>query len=411
MTSRERVLKALNHEEPDRVPIDLGGTIMSGIMAHALDRLRRHLGLAESPPKVYEVFQMLGEVEMDLVERLGVDVLPVEPPAQFFSLRRENYKPWQLWDGTEVLMSGEFRAETDAAGDLLLHEGGDPAEPVVARMPHGGFYFDIPSLTETHFDAVPPALSKVRDENRLTDESLEFLQARAERLRAETDKALLLGCWGKTGLPWVCSIPDFLMLLGTDRAYVKDLFEIRTEVALSNLEKLNACLGDKIDILGFEGADYGSQKSELFSPDWFEELFLPFYKQQNDWVHLNTKWKTWQHSCGSIAKILPMMIESGMDILNPVQCSAVGMDARGLKEMYGHKITFWGGGVDTQKTLPFGTPEDVAAEVAERMRIFAPGGGFVFNPIHNVQQGTPPENVLAAFDTVREMGVYPIRKA
>jgi len=411
MTSRERVLKALNFEEPDRVPLSLGDTVMSGIMAQALDRLRRHLGLAERPVKVYEVFQMLGEVEMDVVEALGLDILPVEPAVLFFGLRRENWKPWRLWDGTDVLMPGQFAVEQDAAGDLLLHNEGDPDQPVVARMPRNGFYFDMPSMTETHFDFEPPPLAEVREQKRLTTETLEFLQARAERLRAETDKALLLGCWGAVGLPWVGSIPDFLMLLAAAPGYVKDLFEIRTETALANFEKLWRHVGDAVDIVGLDGADYGSQKAELFSPDWFAELFVPHFRRQNDWVHENTTWKTWQHTCGSITRMLPLLVESGLDILNPVQCSAAGMDPQWLKDEFGEKLVFWGGGVDTQKTLPFGTPEEVAGEVRERLRVFAPGGGYVFNPIHNVQHGTPPENVVAAYETAREAGRRPVTSA
>jgi len=409
MTSRERVLKAVNHEEPDRVPIDLGGSIMTGIMAHALDRLRRHLGLQDRPVKVYEVFQMLGEVEMDVAERLNADVLPIEPPTQFFGLRRENYKPWTLFDGTDVLVPGQFQVVEDEKGDYLLHEEGDVNQPVSARMPKDGYYFDMPAMIDFHTDFQPPPLDEIRKENPLTTPELEFLQEKAERLRKHTDKALLLGCWGKIGLKGVGSIPDFLCLLATDQAYVRDLHAIRTETAIANLEKLKTYLGDTIDIIGIDGCDYGGQRCELFSPDWFETLFAPYYKEQHDWVHSNTGWKTWKHTCGSVAKILPMLVDSGLDIINPVQCSAGGMDPKWLKDTFGARITFWGGSVDTQKTLPFGTPEDVVDEVTERIRIFAPGGGYVFNPVHNIQHGTPPENQVAAFETVVEVGKYPIQ--
>ncbi|UCF98917.1 MAG: methyltransferase [Spirochaetaceae bacterium] len=408
MSSRERILKTLNHEEPDRVPLDMGATIMSGIMAHALDRLRKHLGMRNRAVKVYEVYQMLGEVEMDLVDRLGIDVLPVEPLVQFFGLRREKWKPWKLWDGTDVLVPGQFDVEVDGEGNWLLHSEGDPARPVEGKMPKDGFYFDMASALEAHLDFNPPALSEVKKENHLSSEELEFLAARAERLRRETDKALLLGCWRTMGFSRVGSIPDFLCLLALDPGYVRDLFAVRTETALKNMEKLKRYLGDSIDIVGLDGADYGGQNNELFAPELFEELFLPFYREQNDWVHRNTSWKTWKHTCGSVTRIIPMLIASGMDILNPVQTSAAGMDPGWLKKEFGGKITFWGGGVDTQKTLPFASPEEVEREVAERIRIFSPGGGFVFNPIHNIQQGTPPENILAAYDTARVVGKYPI---
>jgi len=409
MHSRERVLAALDHREPDRVPIDMGSNLTSGIMAHALDRLRRHLGLERRPVRVHEVFQMLGEVEMDVVERLGADILPVEPLVQFFGLRRENWKPWKLWDGTEVMVPGQFDVEVDAEGGWLLHTAGDRVNPVEGRMPRDGFYFDMPALTESRPDWSPPSLHEARREHVLGTEELEFMQARAERLRATTDKALMLGAWDTTGLPWVGSIPDFLMLMLAEKAYVKDLFTVRTEVAIENLGRLKAHLGDSIDIIGMEGNDFGAQNAELISPELFEELCIPFFREQNDWVHRNTGWKTWYHCCGSITRILPMLIDSGVDVINPVQTSAAGMDPAWLKERFGSRVAFWGGGVDTQRTLPFASPDEVAAEVRERIRILAPGGGFVFNPIHNIQQGTPPENIAAAYEAARAAGVYPIQ--
>ena len=408
MRSRERVLAALSHREPDRVPIDLGSNLMSGIMAHALDRLRRHLGLERRPVRVHEVFQMLGEVEMDVVERLGADILPVESLVQFFGLRRENWKPWRLWDGTDVLVPGQFDVEIDSEGGWLLHTAGDRANPVEGRMPRDGFYFDMPALTESRPDWRPPSLEEARGEHVLGTEELEFMQARAEQLLKTTDKALMLGAWDTTGLPWVGSIPDFLMLMLAEKAYVKDLFAVRTEVAIENLEKLKAHLGDSIDIIGMEGNDFGAQNAELISPELFEELCIPFFREQNAWVHRNTSWKTWYHCCGSITRILPMLIDSGVDVINPVQTSAAGMDPAWLKETFGARVVFWGGGVDTQRTLAFASPAQVAAEVRERIRIFAPGGGFVFNPIHNIQQGTPPENIVAAYEAAREAGVYPV---
>jgi len=408
MTSRERVLAALSFREPDRVPLDLGGSIMSGIMAHPLAALRRHLGLDYRPVRVYEVFQMLGEVELDLVERLGLDILPVEPSVQFFGLRREGWKPWRLWDGTEVLVPGQFDVELTPDGDWLLHTEGDPRQPVEGRMPKNGFYFDMPSLTAAHDDYAPPPLEQARREHRLETPELDFLASRAEHLRRATDKALFLGCWDCFGLPWVGSIPDFLVLMVSDPGYVKELFAVRTETALENLAKARSYLGDNIDILGLDGTDYGAQNAELFSPELFAELYVPYFRIQNDWVHRHTAWKTWLHTCGSVTGILPHLVEAGVDILNPVQTSAAGMDPGWLKRTFGRRIAFWGGGVDTQRTLPFAPAERVAAEVRERVRLLAPGGGFVFNTIHNVQQGTPPQNVLAAYDTAREAGRYPI---
>ncbi|MEW5814851.1 MAG: uroporphyrinogen decarboxylase family protein [Spirochaetota bacterium] len=408
MTSRERVLKTLNHQEPDRVPLDMGATIMSGIMAHALNRLYKYLGFKGKKVRVYEVFQMLGEVEWDIIDYFGIDLLPVELPVQFFGLRRENYKPWQLWDGTEVLVPGQFDVEIDAEGNWLIHNEGDINQPVKGKMPKNGYYFDMASVTDMHPNYTPPSLDEIKKENHLTTVELEFLQGRAEDLRKNTDKALVLGVWGRVGLPWVGSIPDFLCLMLQDKAYVRDVFQIRTETAIKNMEKLKKYLGSNIDILGLDGTDYGSQNGELFNPELFGELFVTFLKQQNEWIHKNTGWKTWLHTCGSVTKVIPMLIETGLDILNPVQTSASGMEPAWLKKEFGGKLTFWGGGVDTQKTLPFGSVDDVRKEVSERIKIFAPGGGFIFNSIHNIQQGAPPENIATAYTTAREIGVYPI---
>ncbi len=407
MTSRERVLSAVDHREPDRVPIDLGGTIMSGIMAGALHELRKYLKLEPGPVKVYEVFQMLGEVELDLVEAFGIDILPVEPLVQFFGLRRERYKPWQLMDGTGVLVPGQFEVEVDSSGDWILHEEGDPGQAVAARMPKGGYYFDMVSDSGGS-EFTPPPLNEVEKENLISVEELDFMTARAERLRKETDKALVLGAWGCLGLPWVGTIPDFLCLMALEKEYVRNLFEVRTAVALQNLEKLKSWLGDSIDIIGLDGTDYGTQRNELFSPDLFEELYFPFFTVQNRWIHEHTNWKTWLHTCGSVTRIIPLLIESGLDILNPVQTSADGMGPAWLKETFGKDICFWGGGIDTQNVLPFSSAEDVRNQVKERIRLFGPGGGFVFNPIHNVQYGTPPANIAAAFETVLHEGRYPL---
>jgi len=408
-TSRERVLKALNHEEPDRVPIDFGGSLVTGIMVHALDSLRKYLGLEYCPVKVFDVFQMLGIVEMDLVKRFEVDVLPVEPKVQWFGLKRKNYKPWKLWDGTKVLMPENFNIEKDSEGNLLLHSEGDFSKPIEGVMPENGFYFDMPSISKYELDYSPPPLEEIKKEEHLTSEELEFIGEKAENLRSTTDKALFLDQWGKIGLKWVGSIPNFLTLLYSDKNYVKDLFKIRTETALKNLEKLKKYLGENIDIICLEGADYGSQDREMFSPDIFEELFLPYLKVQNNWIHKNTNWKSFQHICGSIPNLLPLLIETEIDILNPIQTSAKGMDPEWLKKNFGEKLTFWGGGVDTQRTLPFGNVKDIQKEIKERIKIFAPGGGFVFSIIHNIQQGTPPENIVAVFDTVRNFGKYPIK--
>ena len=184
--------------------------------------------------------------------------------------------------------------------------------------------------------------------------------------------------------------------------YIQGIYEMQCEVALENLKLLREAVGDRIDVIGISGTDFGTQNGTFISPDMYREMYQPFHKKLNDWIHANTSWKIFYHSCGSVVTLLDDFIEAGVDILNPVQCSAAGMDAKILKERYGDRLVFWGGGVDTQKTLPFGTPEEVRQEVRERIETFAPGGGFVFNTIHNIQPGTPVENMMAMFEAVRE---------
>ncbi len=410
MNSRERVLKAINHEEPDRVPIDLGGSIVTGIMAGALVQLRKHLKM-DKPVKVYDVFQMLGEVSMDLVDRFELDLLPVEPEAIVFDhLPNRDYKPWVLFDGTEVLMPGNFEVTVSPEGHWLMHEDGDPKKPVIARMPKDGFYFDQVNVTGWDMEYQPPSIESLKESGwrRLNDEMLRYLQEKARTLRETTDKALVLTSWGDAtlGPPWIGSIAEWMVVQVSEPAYTRELFELATEIALENLKRYYEALGDDIDIIHLDGFDFGAQHAEMFSPALFESLYEPCYKAQCDWIHQNTVWKTAKHCCGSIPNLIEPMIRAGIDVLNPVQTSAAGMDPQWLKDTFGDRITFWGGGVDTQHTLAFGSPEDVREQVKERMDIFKPGGGFIWNAIHNIQYTVPPENIAAALEAAHEFGHY-----
>jgi uroporphyrinogen-III decarboxylase len=414
MNSRERVIKAINHQEPDRVPVDLGGSIVSSIMAGALVRLRRRLGMDDTV-RVYDCFQMLGEVDPDLIDRLGVDLLPVEPEAiNFNHLRNRNFKPWRLFDGTPVLISGDFQVETNERGDWVLHEDGDPAKPVLGRMPKGGYYFDDIKVSQVNPDFKPPEMDELRRSNwrRLKESELRYFQEKAHRLRTTTDKAIVLTNWGKSclGVASVGTMAEWLMLMVSEPGYVGELMDLAAEVALDNLKLYREALGDDIDILHIDGSDFGAQDREMFSPRLFERFHVPCYQKQTAWIHANTPWKIAKHCCGSIPQLIEPMIRAGIDILNPVQTSAHGMDAAGLKQAYGDRMVFWGGGVDTQRIFSFGTPEEVYRDVEQRIKIFAPGGGFIWAAIHNIQYDVPVENILAAFDAVREKGVYPISK-
>jgi uroporphyrinogen-III decarboxylase len=410
MTSRERVLAALDHREPDRLPLDLGGSIVTGIHCEPLQGVRRQLGLEEQPSLIYDVVQMLGDVEMDLVERLGLDVLRVGMAGARVGAHGDATKLWEPFEGVTVEVPESLDVGPDGEGGWYLYRGaGDDRKPVM-HMPEGSYYFDTIGYGEWDHDFEPPPLDEIRKRSEawhLHEPSLEMLAERAEYLRENTDKALLMMAGG-VGVCYIGHLTDFLCLLASDPEYVYESFQINAEVAVQNLQKLWEYVGDNIDLLWISGLDLGSQRCELISPKTFEEVYVPAFKPQYDWIHENTPWRTFRHCCGSIVNIVGMMAEAGVDALNPVQTTAAGMAPANLKQLVGDDVAFWGGGVETQGVLQFGTPDEVREQVAERVRIFGEGGRFVFCADHNIQPNTPPENIIAAYETARETGQYPI---
>ncbi len=417
MNSRQRVQVSLNHQAPDRVPLDLGGSAVTGMQVSSVYLLRQALNLDPpgTPVKVVEPYQMLGEIEPDLIEALGVDVLPLGSPRNLFGFRNENWKPWTLFDGTPVLVPEHFNTQPEPSGDLFLYPEGDRSAPPSGRMPAGGFYFDSiirqPLIDEDRLD---PA-DNLEEFTLISDEDLAYFEQKSRQLYEETDKAILASfggtAFGDIALvpaPWlkhpkgIRDVAEWYMSTVSRHDYVFRVFERQCEIGLANLAKIYEIVGDRVSAVFLTGTDFGTQTGPFISPKAYCELYQPFHKAVNDWVHQHTAWKTFIHSCGSVRRLIPHFIEAGFDILNPVQTSAAGMDPQELKDQFGDQIVFWGGGIDTQKTLPFGTPEQVYAEVQERMRIFGQGGGFVFNSIHNVQAKVPPENLLALYQAVRD---------
>ncbi len=413
MTSRERLLAALNHRQPDRVPIDLGGTGVSGIHASVVAALREHYGLAERPVKIHEPYQMLGMVDEDLADAMGLDVAGIPAPKTLFGFPARDWEPFRLWD-RDVLVPGSFETTVDANGDLLIYPEGDRSVAASGRMPKGGYFFDsIIRQEPIDDDRLDPA------------DNLEEFGPISEEDLAHYRRAAEAGCGGRgaiaslpgTALGDIALVPapflkrpkgirdvaEWYVSTRSRRDYIHRIFAKQVEYALANLARIHEAAGDDaFDAVFTCGTDFGTQTSSFCSAATFDELWLPYYREINGWIHKHTRWKTFKHSCGAVGRFIQSFIEAGFDILNPVQCSATGMEPRRLKDEFGSAIVFWGGGVDTQKTLPFGTPEEVRREVLERCEIFAPGGGFVFNTIHNVQAGTPVANVVAMLDAVRE---------
>ncbi len=417
MTSRERLQATLNHQEPDQVPVDLGATAVTGIHVSTLSRLRLALGLDQpgARVKVVEPYQMLGEVTNDLREALGIDTIGLGGRDTMFGFPAADWKPWELSDGTPVLVPGQFNTRLEPNGDLLQYPEGDTTVPPSGRMPAGGFYHDTLIRQEPIDDTRLDPQDNCEEFVHLTHEDAEHWQAEADRLYRETPYAVVAGLGG-TGLGDIAWVPgpqlkhprgirdvaEWYMSTVSRRDYVYEVFERQTEIALQNLARLAPLVGDRVQVLFLTGTDFGTQRGPFLSSAAYRDLYKPFHTLMNEWIHHNTAWKTFIHTCGGVVPLLEDFVEAGFDILNPVQCSAEGMDPSVLKRDYGDRLVFWGGGVDTQKTLPFGTPEEVKQEVLSRLEVFAPGGGYVFNAIHNLQPKTPVENVVAMFQAVKD---------
>ncbi len=423
MNSRERVTLALNHQEPDHVPLDLGGSVVTCMHVSIVYQVRQALGLDApgTPVKVVEPYQMLGEIKPDLMGALGVDVVGLRSTKTMFGFRNKGWKPWTTFDGTPVLVPAGFNTEPEPNGDILMYPEGDKSVAPSGRMPRGGWYFDA-IIRQLPIDDDNLNVEDNREEFQpIADADLDYFRREAERLYTETDKAIFADfantSFGDIALvpaPWlkhpkgIRDVAEWYMSTVARQDYIYQVFERQCEIGLANLAKIYEAVGNRVTIALVSATDFGMQSGPLVSPQTYRELFMPFHRRVNDWVHHHTPWKTFIHSCGSVMGLVEDFIEAGFDILNPVQCSAALMEPAELKRRFGERVTFWGGGVDTQHTLPTGSPEEVRAQVHERMKIFGPGGGFVFNTIHNVQPKTPLQNVLAMYETVREYGRYPL---
>ncbi len=282
-------------------------------------------------------------------------------------------------------------------------------------MPKGGFYFDAIIRQEPIDEEKLDPADNCEEFKVLTDDQVEDFARRAEELSSRTDYGIIISLAG-TGIGDIALIPapflkhpkgirdveEWYVSTVTRKDYVHAIFSRQTEIALKNIGRLAKAVGDRADAAFVCGTDFGTQRGLFISKDAYRELYSPYLRQINGAIHAQTNWKTFKHSCGSVYELIPSFIEDGFDILNPVQCSAANMDPKTLKKEFGKEIVFWGGGVDTQKTLPFGTPDEVYNEVRKRIEIFNDGGGFVFNTIHNIQANTPVENMLAMFRAIRD---------
>jgi hypothetical protein len=411
MNSRERVLAVLNHEIPDKIPLDLGATNVTGINASTLYKLRKALNLPEKPIIIQQVYQMLGAVEEDIRQVLGVDVVGLFNPADMKKGISSITLPFSMSDNTPVLFPDNIAYTRRSDGSVVLYPHGDPQAHPSWLMPEGGFFFDAieraPPIDEGNLTPVEDFEGTFLE---LNENCARYLEAQSQKLYNSNDLAIV-GVLTGGGLGDILQITgpnekepkgirrvdDWIMAHIMYPDYIKTVFRMQTDTMLKNFKIYNEAVGDRIQIISFSGTDFGTQNGPFIGPELFRELYKPFYEEMNDWVHKNTKWKTFYHSCGSIVDFLDDFVEMGVDILNPIQISAKGMDAKLLKEKYGKKLVFWGGGIDTQNTLPFGTPEEVKAQVKERLAILGTGGGYCFTTIQNIIAKVPVENVIAMF--------------
>lgn len=414
MTSRERVVKALNHEEPDKLPVDLGNSVWTGIHARAVEGLREYYGLEKRPVKVWEPYQFLGELDDDLIRALGVDTAKFAACGTAFGFRNENWKEFKTWWGQEVLVSGNFMCAPHQDDGIVIFPEGDTGAPPSGHMPTGSYYFDtIIRQEEVDFDNLDLE-DNVEEFVPVSEEDIEFYKEETKR-HLGSDRAPI-ACFGGTAFgdifavpaPWMKypkglrDITEWYISTSIRQDYVHKIFEYQCKVALENLARIHEVVGDAITVILTCGADIGTQDSQFCSVKTYESLYAPYLKQVNKWIHENTSWKSMKHSCGAVEGFMESFIDTGFDVINPVQISAKGMDSATLKQRYGDRLVFWGGGVDTQRTLPFGTPEQVREQVLRQCEILAPGGGFVFNTVHNIQANVPVENIAAMVDAIKE---------
>ncbi|TWU40936.1 uroporphyrinogen decarboxylase family protein [Novipirellula artificiosorum] len=416
MNSRQRVLSAIRHQEPDQVPVDLGSTPSSGISAIAYNALVGHLDLDVGPAKVYDVVQQLAQPDPQVLDHFGVDVLDI---GRVFNTAPSDWYPYTLADGSTAHYPTWFRPERQEDGSWIAKsKDGMP----IAKMPEGGTFFDqtffpFPDQYPDDLSGLDDAMGKVlwaafahSPWDHLNDEGFwQTLRGRAIELRSTSDRALMIvvGCnlfeWGT----FLRRMDNFLMDLVAEPDNVARLLDELIPRHLAFLEKVCHYLGDVADICRF-GDDLGMDSGPFMRPETYRTLFKPRHKLLCDYVKQHSSMHTFLHCCGGIRPLIGDLIDAGFEVLNPVQTACADMDPTELKREFGREITFWGGGCDTRQVLNNATPEQVKSHVREQVEIFAPGGGFVFNTVHNILPEVPPQNVIAMFEALGEIrGIAP----
>lgn len=414
-SSRQNFLRTINHKQPDKVVVDFGSTGVTGIHVLIVEKLRKHFGLEKKPVKVIEPYQMLGEIDSELIKAMGIDVIGLFSAKNMFGVLMENWKVHKTLWGQEVLFPGGFNYTYNSNGDILMYPEGDTSVAPSGIMPKTGYFFDAIDRQKPIDDSTLKVEDNLEEFGHITEPELAYWKNQMSLLK-NNSKAVIASLGG-TALGDIALVPAINLknpkgIRGVEEWYIStliredfitELYDRQTDIAIENLKLLYEVIGSKIDAVFTCGTDFGTQNSMFCSPDTYDRIWLPYYKKVNDWIHHNTNWKTFKHSCGAVEPLMSHFIESGFDIINPVQINASGMDPRKLKEKYGDKLVFWGGGVDTQGAFAFGTPAQVKEQVKSQCDILNKDGGFVFNTVHNIQANVPFENVVAMLEALNEM--------
>lgn len=411
--SRKNFNRTINHEQPDRVVVDFGSTSVTGIHALVVEKLRDYYGLEKRPVKITEPYQMLGEIDKELIREMGIDVIGLFGEKNMFGVRNRDWKVCRTFWGQEVLFPGDFNYTFNDNGDILMYPEGDTSVAPSAMMPKTGYFFDALERQQSAADSEPVVEDNIEEFSLMTEHDIGYWKNAVDSL--EYDDKAVVASFGGTALGDIALVPavgmknpkgirgvaEWYMSTIAREDFIIELFDRQTEIAIENLKRLNRALGKMIDVAFICGTDFGTQNSTFCSPETYARVWMPFYRKVNDWIHDNTGWKTFKHSCGAIEPLMELFIESGFDIINPVQINAEGMDPAMLKRKYGSRIVFWGGGVDTQGVFAFGTPDQVKEQVKTQCSILNDNGGFVFNTVHNIQANVPFENVVAMLEALR----------
>jgi uroporphyrinogen decarboxylase len=413
MTSRERVLAAITHNTPDKVPVDLGATPSSGISAISYAKLLSHLNI-DGKVWIYDVVQQLAQPEERIIDLFGVDILDI---GRAYNTQTADWYPVTMANGSIGYYPNWFKPELlDNGSWIAKHNDGT----TIAVMPDGATFFDqnyfpwgdgYPDSRADMAAGLDAAMDKVLWQKFVhspwdhaeNDDFWKDLRVRTLKLRETTDKALLIAC-GSNLLEWgtfLRRMDNFLMDLYIDQDSVRLLVELLMERHMKTIEKVCESVGDLVDVIRF-GDDLGMDSGPFMGLEIYRELFHDARTQMCSYVHEHSSMHTFIHACGSIEQYIPSLIESGIEIINPVQTNCLNMEPNHLKKEFGKDIVFWGGGVDPREILNRGTPMQVREDVLNRMEIFAADGGFIFNNIHNILPDVPAENIVALFEAVKE---------